>query len=291
MPVIYVKTADKVFITSKGNNNLKVTEAFVKDSTNNINAVIFSKEDITLNGIGTLNIESTANGITGKDDIKITGGTYNIKSSAVGIRANDSIRISDGTLNIIAETDGLHAENSSDDSKGYVFIGKGTIKIEATDDCIHGGSVVQIDDGNITLEGSEGIEAIYVKIDDGTINISASDDGINGSQKSNVGTPIVEINGGNITIKMGQGDTDAIDVNGNIYINGGKINITGNSPFDYDGEGKINGGTLIVNGTQTTTLTNQMMGGNMKDGIPGEMNKNENMQNGGQQMNGGRRVR
>ena len=60
---------------------------------------------------------------------------------------------------------------------------------------------------------------------------------------------------------MGQGDTDGIDSNGNLYINGGTINITANSPFDYDGEAKYNGGTIIVNGEETNTITNQMMGG------------------------------
>ena len=143
MPVIYVKTADKVFVTSNGSNSLNVTGTFAKDDSNNLNAVVFSKQDITFNGTGTLNIESTQNGITGKDDIKITGGTYNIKSVAVAIRANDSIRIADGNISLNAGTDGLHAENSSDDTKGYVFIAKGNINIEATDDCIHGGSVVQ----------------------------------------------------------------------------------------------------------------------------------------------------
>ena len=62
---------------------------------------------------------------------------------------------------------------------------------------------------------------------------------------------------------MGSGDTDGIDSNGNLYINGGIIDITANSPFDYDGEAKYNGGTIIVNGTETNTITNQMMGGNM----------------------------
>ena len=75
---------------------------------------------------------------------------------------------------------------------------------------------------------------------------------------------------------MGQGDTDGIDSNGNLYINGGTINITANSPFDYDGTAQYNGGKLIVNGEETTTITNQMMGGqmmngNMGQGMPGGM--------------------
>ena len=254
VPVIYVKTADKVFVTSNGENNLKVTGTFVKDDSNNLNAVIFSKQDITFNGTGTLNIESTANGITGKDDVKITGGTYNIKASAVGIRANDSIRIADGIINILAGTDGLHAENSSDDSKGYVFIAKGTIKIEATDDCIHGSSVVQIDEGNITLNGAEGIEGTYVQINGGTIIINGTGDGINAGSKSESYPVTIEITGGEITIVMASGDTDGIDSNGDLKVSGGTINVTGSSTFDYDGNATYTGGTIIINGTELDTI-------------------------------------
>ena len=85
--------------------------------------------------------------------------------------------------------------------------------------------------------------------------------------------------------------TNGIRINGIIiYINGGRLDITANSPFDYDGTAQNNGGTIIINGTQTNTITNQMMGGGMKGGqqggTPGQME-----QNGGMQMNGGRRGR
>ena len=254
MPVIYVKTADKVFVTSTGSNTLKVTGTFEKDDSNKLNAVIFSKQDITFNGTGTLNIESSQNGITGKDDVKITGGTYNIKSSAVSIRANDSIRIADGNIILNAGTDGLHSENSSDDSKGYIYISGGNINIEATDDCIHGGSVVQIDDGTISLEGAEGIEGTYVQINDGNISINATGDGINAGRKSESYQVTIEITGGDITIVMASGDTDGIDSNGDIKISGGTINITGNSTFDYDGTATYTGGTIYVNGVKIDSI-------------------------------------
>ena len=254
MPCIYVKTLDKMFITSSGKNILKVTGAFTKDESNNLDAVIFSKQDITLNGAGTLNIESSQNGITGKDDIKITGGTYNINSKAVAIRANDSIRIADGTLNLNAGTDGLHAENSSDDTKGYVFIGGGNIKIEAIDDCIHGGSVVQVDNGTINLNGAEGIEATYAQINGGTFTINATGDGINAGKKSESYKVTIEITGGDITIVMADGDTDGIDSNGDLIISGGTINITATGAFDYDGTATYTGGTIIINGTRVDKI-------------------------------------
>lgn len=259
MPVIYVKTGDKVFITSTGTNTLVVSGSFASDDSNNLNAVIFSKQDITLNGTGTLNITSSQNGITGKDDIKITGGTYNIKATAVAIRANDSIRISDGKLNLNAGTDGLHAENSSDDTKGYVFIADGTININAVDDCIHGGSVVQIDGGTITLDGAEGIEGTYVQINGGTLKISATGDGINAGSKSEAYKVTIEITGGDIDIDMASGDTDGIDSNGDIIVSGGNINVNGSSTFDYDGNAEFTGGSITINGTKVDSIPKATM--------------------------------
>ena len=135
------------------------------------------------------------------------------------------------------------------------------MNINAASDGIQGTTTVQIDGGTFDITGSEGIEGTYVQINDGTINISASDDGINGSNKSSAYNTTIEINGGDITVNMGQGDTDGIDSNGDLIINGGTINITGQSACDYDGTAEKNGGTLIVNGQQVSTIPNQMMGG------------------------------
>ena len=261
-PFIYVKTADKVFITSTSTDNtLAVSDSFTKDGDTNTDGVIFSRSDITLNGTGTITINSTDNGIVGKDDVKITGGTYNITATSKTIEANDSICIADGVFTLKAGTDGLHAENDDDDSLGYVYISGGEFSITANDDAIHGQSVVQIDNGTITINAVEGIEGTYIQINGGTITINASDDGINAANKSSSYQATVEINDGNITITMGAGDTDGVDSNGNIYVNGGTINVTGNSTFDYDGTAEFNGGTIIVNGTQVDTIPNQMMGG------------------------------
>jgi hypothetical protein len=54
---IYVKAADKVFVTSTNNkSSMKVSGTYVADGDTNLDAVIFSKADITLNGTGTLEI-------------------------------------------------------------------------------------------------------------------------------------------------------------------------------------------------------------------------------------------
>ena len=260
-PVIYVKSADKVFITTGGDSTLSVTGAFTSDGSTKTDGVIFSKADLTLNGTAVLTITSSDNGIVGKDDLKITGGTYVIRAASKAIEANDSIRVADGVLNLTAGTDGLHAENDEDLSKGYIYIGGGSLTIVAGDDGIHATSVVQLDEGTLSVNAPEGIEGTYIQINGGTVTIQSSDDGINAARKSGVYTATVEINGGDITITMGAGDTDGIDSNGNIIVNGGTIRVNGNSTFDYDGTAQYNGGTIIANGQQITSIPNQMMGG------------------------------
>ncbi len=259
-PCIYVKNADKVFITLESNNSLTVNGTFTSDGDTSLDAVIFSKDDIVINGNGSLNITSTDNGISSKDDIKITGGTIAITSSSDAIEANEIIAIKDGSITINSKKDGLHAEYDEDNSTGAIYIAGGELNITAEDDAIHATTILQIDGGEITTNAREGMEATYIQINNGTIKLTSTDDGMNAGAKSTSYTPTIEINGGSLTIDMGRGDTDAIDSNGNLYINGGTISITAQSPFDYDGEGKLNGGEVTVNGTKVTELTDQMMG-------------------------------
>ena len=261
-PCIYVKSADKVFVTTTDSDNiLAVTGTFTADGDTNTDAVIFSKDDLVLNGTGTLTIKSTDNGVTSKDDLKITGGTINITCTSDALEANDSIRIADGTINIATKKDALHAENDEDDTVGFVYICGGTLNVESDDDAVHATTVIQIDDGELNLVAHEGLEATWIQINGGTVNIEASDDGINAAYKSAKITPAAEFNGGTVTIVMGSGDTDAVDSNANLLITGGTLNITAQSPFDYDGTAQKTGGTLIINGTETDSITNQMMGG------------------------------
>ena len=272
-PCIYVQNADKVFVTTTDSENtLTVSGAFTADGDTNTDAVIFSRDDLVINGTGTLNIVSSENGISGKDDLKVTGGTINITCTADALEANESILVADGTINIKSDKDGLHAENDEDNTVGYIYIADGTITIEAGDDAVHATTIAQVDGGTIDLTGAEGIEGTYIQINGGEISIAAADDGINAGQKSNFATPTVEVNGGELTIVMGSGDTDGVDSNGNLYLNGGTLNITAQSPFDYDGTARNNGATLIVNGSETDSITNQMMGGGgMGGGMRGGM--------------------
>ena len=69
------------------------------------------------------------------------------------------------------------------------------------------------------------------------------------------------MNGGNLTVEVGQGDTDPIDSNGNITVTGGTIKMTGQSGFDFDGTATYTGGDIYINGEKQTEIVNSMPGG------------------------------
>lgn len=231
-PIIYVKSADKCFVTLMRENDLSVNNDFMADGDINTDAVIFSKADLTVNGTGMLSITSPfGNGITSKDDMKITGGVYTIECSNDALEAGGSTSIYDGSFTIEAGSDGVQA-------KGYLIVNGGIFNIKA----------------------AEGMEATYVQINGGEININASDDGINAAAKSEKYDVVIEINGGDITVVMGPGDTDGLDANGIIVVNGGTIDVTGGSTFDSDMGSIYNGGIIIVNGTKVDEIPASEMG-------------------------------
>ena len=156
---VYVKSAEKVFVTlAEGSQNtLRNTDEYVAIDDNNIDAVIFAKSDLTLNGTGSLTIISAeGHGIVSKDDLKITGGTYDITAAGHALSGKDSVRIVDGTFILTAEKDGIHAENADDEEKGYIYIADGDFTITSDGDGMDASNIVQIEDGTLDITAGSG---------------------------------------------------------------------------------------------------------------------------------------
>ena len=151
---LYVLESDKVFLTLADgtSNTLANGGSFTGIDDNNIDGALFSKQDLTLNGKGSLTVTSpVGHGIVCKDDLVITSGTFTVNSASHGLDANDSVRITNAMLNIDAGKDAIHAENADDASLGFIYIAGGTIKAEAEGDGISAGAYMQIADGTIEL--------------------------------------------------------------------------------------------------------------------------------------------
>ena len=158
---IYVQSADKVFITLAPDteNELSNGGTYEAMDDSNIDSVIFSKSDLTLNGSGSLKVTAKAgHGIVSKDDLVITGGTYDLTAADQGLSGKDSIRILDGDFIITSGKDALHAENEGDEEKGVVYIAGGTFNLTSSGDGISASGDLTLLDGTYTITAGGGSE-------------------------------------------------------------------------------------------------------------------------------------
>lgn len=102
---IYIREADKVFLTLApgSENTLSNSGTYTQQDDHNVDAPLFCRSDLTLNGTGSLTVESPGgHGVVCKDDLVVTGGTYTVTAASHGLSANDSVRIGGGTFTVTA---------------------------------------------------------------------------------------------------------------------------------------------------------------------------------------------
>lgn len=234
---IYVREADKVFITLAENssNTLGGGNEYTQIDDNTVDGVIFSKSDLVCNGTGSLTIEADyKHGIVSKDDLVITGGTYKIAAADNGITAKDQIKILNGSFDIDAANSAVKAKNTDDAELGNIYIAGGIFTIEAEQDGFHATGSIVVDDGTITVnsgddgfhaeldtvihggtilveKSNEGLEGKRVVVNGGDITINASDDGINAANSGDDG--VNAINPGANAVGSGDDDSNAASSN------------------------------------------------------------------------------
>lgn len=251
---IYVRSADKVFITTApdSQNTLSNGGEYVAIDDNNIDSVIFSKADLTLNGSGTLTISAAAgHGIVSKDDLVLSGGTYEITAASHGISGKDSVRIASGSYTITSGKDGIHAENADDTTLGFLYIEDGTFTIHAQGDGLSAGVYLQIEGGDFSVTTGEGSASVTLETDSmgggpgsfgAPTDSTTEDDSV--SQKGVKADGTLTISGGSFQI-----DTvdDAIHANEDLLTTGGEFHLsTGDDGIHTDTALTIQDGTFTI---------------------------------------------
>lgn len=263
---IYISSADKVFITMAegSSNSLSTTDAFVAIDENNIDAVIFSKSDLTLNGNGSLTIQcAQGHGIVSKDDLVITSGTYQITASNHALSGKDSVLIADGSFTLNSGKDAIHSENTDDTSRGYVYISGGSFHFQCDGDGIDASNIIQIEGGEFTIASTagKGVKSDSgIFLSDTSMNISTEDDSIHSNND-------IEITSGTYTITSGD---DGIHSDMDLVINGGTFDIQDS----YEGIEALN---ITINGGEFSVVSSDdgfnAAGGNDESGFSAPNNR------------------
>lgn len=235
---IYVKEADKVFLTlAEGSvNTLSNGGSYAAIDEKNIDAVVFARSDLTINGSGSLTITAEeGHGIVSKNDLKITGGMISITAAEHGLSGKDSVRLAAGNLELTTGKDGIHAENADDEEKGFVYLAGGSLNVISEGDCISAETHLQIDGGSFRLTAGKGSSNKTIAKDESGKAVS--------TKGVKAGGQLV-VNGGDFSIDA---QDDALHANDCLTVNGGSFELaTGDDGIHSDETAAITAGAIEI---------------------------------------------
>lgn len=250
---IYVREADKVFITTASDSKNILTNGgtYTAIDDNNIDAAIFSKSDLTLNGAGSLTITAKAgHGVVSKDDLVLTSGTYQIDAASHGLSGKDSVRIASGSYTIVSGKDGIHAENADDTSLGFVYLADGTFDITSDGDGISAENWLQADGGVYTVKAGGGSENVQKSDGEWQFGPGQQTESTDTTEEDTVSMKAIKA-AGELILKGGKYSLDSADdtihSNANVTISDGEFTLaSGDDGIHADSATTISGGTIDI---------------------------------------------
>ena len=218
---IYIMSADKTIITLAENSENILTDSkdltFSDAVSEEPNATLFSKDNLTINGSGSLTVNANFNnGIQTKNHLKILGGNITVTAPNDALKGKDSVTITDGTFDLYTKGDGVVSSNSEETGLGYIHITGGKFNITADGKGINGATLIITKGGSFDITSVD--DAMHsngdITIADGEFTLTSDDDGIHSDSD-------LTINAGTISITKSYEGIES----GGVTINGGDISI------------------------------------------------------------------
>ncbi len=207
-------------------------------------AVIFSADDLVINGTGNLTVNGSASdGIKANDTLKIIESTLHIASFDEGINVNDSLYTSEAKINITSVSDAVKCEKTEFE-QSFISINDSTFNIITDGDGIYSSGLISLKNATADIKTGEGAESIT--FGGGGFGGGRGGRGGRGGFGGNMtseNTPStkgikagvkLEINGGTFNLNCAD---DAIHSDGEITVDGGVFGIaTGNDAIHAENE-------------------------------------------------------
>lgn len=234
-PAVDIQQTEKAIVTLADNTENHLADGKTYTLTENEtepDATLYSKEDLTINGTGTLTVDGNySNGIRSKDDLVLISGTYKINVKNNGLKGKDAVSVKGGSYQITTEEgDGIQANGTEDETKGAVAIDGGTFNINSGRDGIQAETSIRSQGAEITIQTADGADSTNLDTNESYKGLKAGNN--------------VLISSGNYTIKSAD---DSIHTNNSAEITGGTLTLSsGDDGIHTDNELTFNGGTIDI---------------------------------------------
>lgn len=248
---VFVRKAKKATLTlaDGSENTVLAGGAMLVEEEEELDAAIYSKADLVVNGGGRLNVDAPrGHGMLSKDRLTVTGGELTINAAQDGLRGKDAVCVAGGVTTVVAAEDGVKSNNDKDAEHGWISVDGGVLNVSAGDDALKAENLVQIRGGTVdVIRAHEGVEARRVLIAGGETSICSEEDGINASGGASAA---ICVTGGVLRVDAGG---DGLDSNGWLRFEGGSVYVSGSvsgedGALDAAGRLSVRGGVLLACG-------------------------------------------
>lgn len=229
---VYAKKGTNLTVVLTGENYITDGAVYTYETADEDepNAALFSKENLTIRGSGSLTVQANYNnGIGCKGSLTLEGGNFSITSVNHAVKGKEAVVITGGSYTVQSAGDGIHAGSGNDDGTGALTIQDGLFTITAGEDGIQAEQTLTVVDGTFTVICGNGADAKLAEdasakalkgqdilIEGGTFELDSTDDTVHANQT-------VRITGGSMQLRTGD---DGIHADQELTINGGEITIS-----------------------------------------------------------------